>query len=290
MIGFIGGSGVYDLEELESVVEKRVETPFGDPSDVYTCGRIGGRDVCFLPRHGRGHRILPSEINHRANVYGFKCLGVDRLVSVSAVGSLREKLRPRDIVLPDQYFDRTKKSHEHTFFGSGIVAHVSFSQPGCPALREIILRVAQDTVAEQEKDIRVTAGGTYVNIEGPAFSTKAESNVYRQLGFDIIGMTSLPEAKLCRESEICYQAMAMVTDYDCWHESEDDVSVELVIEHLRANTGIAKTIITTLASDLSDDVQCACRQSLAGAIFTDAAAMPPDAKQALKPIIEKYVS
>jgi 5'-methylthioadenosine phosphorylase len=290
MIGFIGGSGVYNLDDLESVVEKKMDTPFGDPSDVFVCGRLGEREACFLPRHGRGHRVLPSEINHRANVYGFKCLGVERLISISAVGSLREELRPRDIVLPDQYFDRTKKSAEHTFFGRGIVAHVSFAQPGCPALRDTIQRIATQTVAAQKKDICVKTGGTYVNIEGPAFSTKAESNVYRQLGFDIIGMTSLGEAKLCKEAEICYQAIAMVTDYDCWHESEEDVTVDMVIEHLRANTDIAKTIIRTLASDLPDHAQCGCQQSLAGAMFTDATAMPPDIRQDLKPIIEKYIS
>jgi len=290
MIGFVGGSGVYNLEDLDSVVERKIDTPFGDPSDVFICGRIGEQEACFLPRHGRGHRLMPSEINHRANVYGFKCLGVEHLISISAVGSLREELRPRDIVLPDQYFDRTKKSTEHTFFGRGIVAHVSFAQPGCPALRHSIQQIAKETAAAQQKDIRVTDGGTYVNIEGPAFSTKAESNVYRQLGFDIIGMTSLPEAKLCKEAEICYQAIAMVTDYDCWHESEEDVTVDMVIEHLRANTEIAKTIIRTLVSELPDHTKCVCQQSLAGAIFTDATVIPPDVKEALKPIIEKYIS
>ena len=290
MIGFIGGSGVYKLDDLESVVERKIDTPFGDPSDVFICGCIGGQDVCFLPRHGRGHHLLPSEINHRANVYGFKSLGVERLISISAVGSLREELRPRDIVLPDQYFDRTKKSDEHTFFGNGIVAHVSFAQPGCPALRDFIQRIATETVVAQQKDIRVTDGGTYVNIEGPAFSTKAESNVYRQLGFDIIGMTSLAEAKLSKEAEMCYQAIAMVTDYDCWHEFEEDVTVDMVIEHLRANTAVAQAIIRTLGSKLPDHTKCACQQALAGAIFTDVTAMPPGVREALKPIISKYIS
>ena len=289
MIGFIGGSGVYDLEGLESVGEKKVETPFGDPSDAFITGSIGGREVCFLPRHGRGHRILPSEINHRANIYAFKSLGVDQIVSVSAVGSLREEIRPRDIVLPDQYFDRTKKSAEHTFFGEGIVAHVSFAEPGCPCLREIMQPIIRKAVSDADRDVRLTVGGTYVNMEGPAFSTKAESHAYRQLGFDIIGMTSMPEAKLCREAEICYQAMAMVTDYDCWHETEEVVTVSTVLEHLRANTALAQTIVATIAGALPASADCPCQSTLEGALFTAPDAMPEDRKKALGPIIGKYV-
>jgi 5'-methylthioadenosine phosphorylase len=289
MIGFIGGSGIYDLEGLESVGEKRVSTPFGDPSDAIITGTIGGREVGFLPRHARGHRILPSEINHRANIFAFKSLGVEQIVSISAVGSLREDMRPRDIVLPDQYFDRTKKSAEHTFFGHGIVAHVSFADPGCPCLRDVMKPVIEGAVEAADRDVRLFVGGTYVNMEGPAFSTRAESNAYRQLGFDIIGMTSMPEAKLCREAEICYQAMAMVTDYDCWHETEEAVTVNTVLEHLRANTSLAQNIVAGFAAVVPEKVDCACQRSLDGALFTDPAAMPEERKQALMPIIGRYI-
>ena len=286
MIGFLGGSGLYDLEGIEEVEERVIETPFGDP---YLCGKLAGRDVCFLPRHGRGHRILPSEINHRANIFGFKVLGVERLISVSAVGSLREELRPRDIVLPDQYFDRTKKSLEHTFFGNGIAAHVSFADPGCGDLRQCIAGTASKHVAEAGGSVRVNLGGTYVNMEGPAFSTKAESRVYRSFGFDIIGMTSMPEAKLCKEAEICYQAMAMVTDYDCWHEEEGPVTVDMVIGHLMANTTLAKSILVDLVKALPPKRTCTCEKSLQFAIMTAPDAIPADIQSDLAPIIGKYV-
>ena len=289
MIGFVGGSGLYDLEGLEEIEERVLETPFGAPSDAYICGRLGGRDVCFLPRHARGHRILPSEINNRANIFGFKLLGVDRLISISAVGSLREELRPRDIVLPDQYFDRTKKSLEHTFFGNGVVAHVSFAEPGCPELRDLIQGVAVTTAEKMGKPIRVHKGGTYVNMEGPAFSTKAESHVYRSYGFDIIGMTSLAEAKLCKEAEICYQALAMVTDYDCWHETEEAVSVQAVIAHLMANTELAKAILAELVGELGVERPCGCAHALENAIMTAPDALPAEAKSSLGPLIGKYV-
>jgi 5'-methylthioadenosine phosphorylase len=291
MIGIIGGSGVYDLEGLQRVTRRRVETPFGEPSDEYICGSLGGRDVCFLPRHGRGHRLLPSEINHKANVYGFKALGAERVISISAVGSLKENLRPRDIVLPDQYFDRTKKDVEHTFFGNGIVAHIGFSEPCCGELRSSMREAAKQVIAAQPDyaNVRVNEGGTYVNMEGPAFSTKAESRVYRGLGFDVIGMTSLPEAKLCREAELCYQAMAMVTDYDCWHESEAPVTVDMILGHLMANTALAKDILRTLIPAIPVTRGCSCGQALKSAIVTSLDTVPAKTLESLKVIAGRYL-
>jgi 5'-methylthioadenosine phosphorylase len=290
-IGVIGGSGVYELEGLKNVARRKVKTPFGAPSDEYICGKLGGVDVYFLPRHGKGHRILPGEINHRANIYGFKTLGVERILSISAVGSLKQNLRPRDIVLPDQYFDRTKKSLEHTFFGNGIVAHVAFAEPTCTDLRKMIAACARKVIGRDKahKNIRVNEGGTYVNMEGPAFSTKAESHSYRKLGFDIIGMTSLGEAKLCREAGICYQAMAMVTDYDCWHKNEASVTLEMVIGNLVANTKLAKEILKELIPRLSEKRKCCCADALKNAIVTNKAVIPVATKKALKAIIGKYI-
>jgi len=289
-IGIIGGSGLYDLEGMQDVEPRELATPFGPPSDAYVRGGLAGEEVYFLPRHGKGHRLLPSEISNKANIFGFKMLGVDRVVSVSAVGSLKEELRPRDIVLPDQYFDRTRSADGHTFFGNGIVAHVSFAEPTCPQLRELIAGISAEVVGEKpELDVRVNDGGTYVNMQGPAFSTKAESLAYRQLGFDVIGMTSLAEAKLCREAEICYQAIAMVTDYDCWHESEEAVSVELVIGHLVANTALARDILTKLIPAVPEASTCGCGNALAHAILTAPEAISDDAKRDLAPIVGKYV-
>jgi 5'-methylthioadenosine phosphorylase len=290
-IGIIGGSGVYDLEGLKNVVRKKLKTPFGSPSDEYVCGKFGGVDVYFLPRHGKGHSILPSEINHRANIYGFKMLGVERILSISAVGSLKQKLRPRDIVLPDQYFDRTKKSLEHTFFGKGIVAHLAFAEPTCAELRKLIGVSARKVIANDKthKNLRVNEGGIYVSMEGPAFSTKAESHAYRQLDFDIIGMTSIGEAKLCREAEICYQAMAMVTDYDCWHENEESVTLEMVIGNLVANTKLAKEILKELIPRLAGERKCCCGDALRNAIVTRKEIIPRATKTALKAIISKYI-
>jgi 5'-methylthioadenosine phosphorylase len=289
-LGIIGGSGLYQLEGLENVREMALQTPFGNPSDAYVQGSMGGVEVFFLPRHGRGHRILPAEINHKANIWGFKKLGVDRVLSVSAVGSLREGIRPRDIVLPDQYFDRTKGSLNHTFFGNGIVGHVSFGDPTCKALREVIARVAGEAVRDQKLGdvVRLHTGGTYVNMEGPAFSTRAESNTYRAMGFDIIGMTSLPEAKLCREAELCYQSMAMATDYDCWRLSEEEVSVEMIVATLTANTKLAKEIIRRLVPELPKTRDCACQHALKFAIMTDMKSVPPATLEALSPMLAKY--
>ena len=290
-IGIIGGSGLYDIEGIRNVKHRKVKTPFGAPSDMYAHGMLNGREVFFLPRHGRGHRLLPAEINHRANILGFKLLGVERIVSISAVGSLKQTLRPRDVVLPDQYFDRTKKSLEHTFFGKGIVAHVPFGEPTCNELRRIVARVARKVIAGQSegRDRTVVERGTYVNMEGPAFSTRAESNTYRGLGFDVIGMTSLGEAKLCREAEICYQSVALVTDYDCWHQSEEPVTVEMIIGHLMANTALAKEILKELVPVLPEDRQCSCGSALQNAIMTDRKAIPAPLKKTLKPIIGKYL-
>ena len=290
-IGILGGSGLYELDGIGDIKEEVVETSFGAPSDAYICGKLGDRDVVFLPRHARGHKLLPSEINHCANIMGFKMLGVDRVISVSAVGSLKESIRPRDIVLPDQYFDRTKKSLEHTFFGEGVVAHVSFAEPGCPELRELMAKTIGDVIAsgEEDKDSKVHVGGVYVNMEGPAFSTKAESCVYRSFGFDVIGMTSLAEAKLCREAELCYQAMAMVTDYDCWHETEEAVSVDMVIAHLIANTKRAKATLGQLIPAIAEAPTCDCGKALEGALFTQPDAITESALKRMGPVIEKYV-
>jgi len=290
-IGIIGGSGLYNIEGIQDVKYRKLKTPFGPPSDAYVQGTLGGREVFFLPRHARGHRILPAEINHRANICGFKMLGAECVVSISAVGSLKQELRPRDIVLPDQYFDRTKRSLEHTFFGKGIVAHVSFGEPTCPELRSTIARVAKKVIARQAEgqDRTVTEKGTYVNMEGPAFSTKAESNTYRKMDFDIIGMTSLGEAKLCREAEICYQAIAFVTDYDCWHESEESVTIDMIIGHLMANTALAKEILRELVTVLPAKRKCLCAHALQNAIMTDRKLIPAGIKRTLKPIVGKYL-
>jgi 5'-methylthioadenosine phosphorylase len=290
-IGVIGGSGLYEMDGLSNVKPRAIATPFGPPSDEYVGGEMGGHEVFFLPRHGRGHRLLPSEINHRANIFGFKTLGVERIISISAVGSLREELRPRDIVLPDQYFDRTKKSAEHTFFGQGIVAHAPFGEPACPDLRRQAAAACRQTILRQKQDgvIRVHAGGTYVSMEGPAFSTKAESLFYRKMGFDVIGMTSLGEAKLCREAGICYQLLAMVTDFDCWHESEQPVTVEIIITNLTANSTLAKEVVRELVGQLSARPQCGCAGAMSSAVLTAPAAMPAERKKMLEPLLRKYV-
>ena len=288
-LGIIGGSGLYALEGLTDVTERVMDTPFGAPSDAYICGRMEGREVIFLPRHGRGHRLLPSELNHRANIFGFKLLGVDCVLSISAVGSLREDFKPCDVVLPDQYFDRTKRWEDHTFFGRGIVAHVAFGDPTCAALRAAVATVCRRVAQREAPGSRIHDGGTYVNMEGPAFSTKAESHFYRRMGFDVIGMTSLAEAKLCREAELCYQAAAMVTDYDCWHESAAAVTVEMVIANLTANTRFAKGIVRELIVNLPEIRSCGCDHALQNSIMTTADAIPARIKAELAPLIGKYI-
>lgn len=281
-IGIIGGSGLYHIDGMEQVEEVKVDTPFGDPSDAYVTGTLEGREVAFLPRHGKGHRITPSELNFRANIYGFKKLGVKWILSVSAVGSLREDIEPRHIVLPNQFFDRTK-SRKDTFFGDGVVGHVSFADPVCKQLGDLIAEIAKEAGAI------VHHGGTYVNMEGPAFSTRAESNFFRQCGFDIIGMTNMAEAKLAREAEICYVTMAMVTDYDVWHEEEDDVSVETIIAILNENAVLAKQIIKKAITKIPTEQDCECAVALATAIITDRTKIPNETKQKLDLIIGKYM-
>ncbi len=291
-LGIIGGSGLYEMDGMTGVRERSLTTPFGTPSDLYVCGQLGECEVFFLPRHGRGHRILPSELNHRANIYGFKMLGVDRVVSFSAVGSLREELGVRDVVLPDQYFDRTKTSSRQTFFGEGLVAHVSFGDPVCGALGDIVEAAVRAELASDpaQAGVKMHRGGTYVNMEGPAFSTRAESNYYRQFGFDVIGMTSLAEAKLCREAEICYQPVAMVTDYDCWHVAEEPVTVEMILGHLAANVALAKKIVRRLATARFPTPRaCACAGALQYAIATAPAAVPPAVRRRFQLLTGKYL-
>ncbi len=281
-IGIIGGSGLYSMAGLTDTREIRVKTPFGDPSDAIVTGTLEGRRVAFLARHGRGHRISPSEINFRANIYALKILGVERIISVSAVGSLREDVAPLDFVVPGQFFDRTR-TRISTFFGGGIVAHVSFDKPTCPHLS------GQLAAAAERAGVKVHRGGTYVCMEGPQFSTLAESNTYRKLGFDIIGMTNLTEAKLAREAEICYAAFAMVTDYDCWHPSHDAVTVDQIITVLNKNTENVQRAIREAVRALDDSRPCKCGSALAHAILTDRKLIPVAVKKQLAPIVGKYL-
>lgn len=279
VLGILGGSGLYQLDGLGEVESLSVDTPFGTPSDRYRQVHTDSAELVFLPRHGEGHRILPSEINHRANIHGFLQLGVKTLLSFSAVGSLREEIAPRDIVLPDQYFDRTKQNH--TFFGDGVAAHIPFGDPVCPALHRVAGRLADAIVPDS---IRVVQGGTYVNMEGPAFSTRAESETYRKLGFDIVGMTSLPEAKLAREAGICYTTVALVTDYDCWHASED-VHVEMVVENVQANIRFARALLLEIAHALPHGETCSCAASLDGSVMTDPDRIPESTRRRLAAIL-----
>jgi 5'-methylthioadenosine phosphorylase len=281
-IGIIGGSGLYDMAELADRSEETVSTPFGDPSGPYVTGVLRGRRVAFLARHGAGHRILPSELNFRANIYGFKQLGVERILSASAVGSLREEYRPLDILVPDQFFDRTR-GRLSTFFGRGLVAHIAFAHPLCADLSAVAADAAEAVGA------RVHRGGTYVNMEGPQFSTLAESRLYRSWGMDVIGMTNLQEAKLAREAEICYATLALVTDYDCWHPDHDSVSVDLIIANLTQNAVTAQRAIAEAASRLGTPRTCACRDALATAIITRPEHVPAQTKHDLQAIIGRYM-
>jgi 5'-methylthioadenosine phosphorylase len=282
-IGIIGGSGLYDMAELTDREERTLQTPFGDPSGPYVLGSLRGKRVAFLARHGIGHRILPSELNFRANIYGFKLLGVERIVSASAVGSLKEEYRPLDIVVPDQFFDRTR-GRISTFFGRGLVAHVAFAHPVCGDLA----RVAADAV--EAVGAKVHRGGTYVNMEGPQFSTLAESKLYRSWGMDVIGMTNLQEAKLAREAELCYVTLALVTDYDCWHPDHDSVTVDLIIANLLQNAATAQKTIAEAVSRLSGPRTCACKDALATAIITRPEHVPEQTKRELAPIVKKYMA
>ena len=281
-LGIIGGSGLYGMEALTGVSRKALETPFGSPSDEYVLGNIEGKRVAFLPRHGRNHNISPSELNFRANIYGFKMLGAERILSVTAVGSLREEIRPLQMVVPDQFFDRTLK-RDDTFFTGGLVAHVSLADPVCPELARVVHGCAIEAGVETHQ------GGTLVTMEGPAFSTKAESNVYRQWGMDIVGMTSFQEAKLAREAEICYTALALVTDYDCWKEEEEKVTVEAVVQNLRKNIANAKNIIGRVARNLPQEQKCSCRSALKNAIMTDLKTVSPEAREKFSLLAGKYL-
>ena len=281
-IGIIGGSGLYDMAELTDREERRITTPFGDPSGPYVLGTLAGRRVAFLARHGAGHRLLPSELNFRANIYGFKVLGVERMLSASAVGSLKLEYRPLDILVPDQFFDRTA-GRISTFFGRGIAAHIAFAHPICGTLSAIAADAAESVGA------RVHRGGTYVNMEGPQFSTLAESKLYRSWGMDVIGMTNLQEAKLAREAEICYATLALVTDYDCWHPDHDSVTVDLIVANLVQNATTARKTIAQAVSRLEGPRTCACKDALATAIITRPEHIPATVKQELEPIIGRYM-
>ncbi|MFN7977071.1 MAG: S-methyl-5'-thioadenosine phosphorylase [Vicinamibacterales bacterium] len=281
-IGIIGGSGLYDMAELTDREERFFTTPFGDPSGPYVLGTLRGRRVAFLARHGAGHRLMPSELNYRANIFGFKVLGVSHILSASAVGSLREDYKPLDLVFPDQFLDRTF-NRVGTFFGNGLVAHVGFAHPVCDRLRGVMADAADRAGA------RVHRGGTYVCMEGPQFSTLAESNLYRSWGMDVIGMTNLQEAKLAREAEICYATMALVTDYDCWHPDHDSVTVELIVANLTQNAKTAQHVIADTVEHLGADRPCGCKDALATALITRPDAVPERVKRDLAPIVGRYL-
>ena len=282
-IGIIGGSGLYDMAELTDREEQTVDTPFGEPSGPFVIGTLGGKRVAFLARHGIGHRILPSELNFRANIYGFKVLGVERILSASAVGSLKEEYKPLDILIPDQFFDRTR-GRISTFFGRGLVAHIAFAHPLCGELSKIAADSAEAVGAT------VHRRGTYVNMEGPQFSTLAESKLYRSWGMDIIGMTNLQEAKLAREAEICYTTIALVTDYDCWHQDHDSVTVEMVMSTLSQNAATAQNIIAGAVERLPYERTCECASALKYALVTRPELVPDQIKKDLAPIIGRYIS
>ncbi len=284
-IGIIGGSGLYEMEALEEAQWIEVDTPWGAPSDALLIGRLHGVKFVFLPRHGRGHKILPTELPFRANIYAMKLLGVERILSASAVGSLQERYAPLDMVIPDQFFDRTRaRAHESTFFGEGIVAHITFAHPVCDELGGVVEESCRAA------GVNVHRGGTYLCMEGPAFSTKAESNVYRGWGMDVIGMTNLQEAKLAREAEICYSTLALVTDYDCWHEDHDAVSVETVVEYLNKNVRNAQNVMREAVRRLGarQSRSCACGSALKSAIFTAPDLWPEATTKKLEAIIKKY--
>ena len=283
-IGIIGGSGLYSMPGFTGQHEVRVETPFGEPSDPYVVGELEGKTVAFLARHGRGHRISPSELNFRANIYGFKKLGVEWILSLSAVGSLKEEHKPRDFVIPDQFVDRTR-GRVSTFFGEGLVAHVSFADPVCPHVAKLLYN------ASVESGVKATLGGTYLCMEGPAFSTKAESNLYRSWGMDVIGMTNLQEAKLAREAEICYATVAMVTDYDCWHAEHAAVTVADIIQNLNANAAHAAQVVRCAVRNLRLEARtCDCSHALAHALITDPKTVPEATRRKLELLVGKYLA
>jgi 5'-methylthioadenosine phosphorylase len=282
LIGIIGGSGLYEMDGLEILREERVRTPFGDPSDRYIVGRLEGRPVAFLARHGRGHSLMPSELNFRANIFGFKLLGAEWILSASAVGSMKEEVKPLDILIPDQFFDRTN-GRAGTFFGNGLIVHVSVADPTCHVLGDVLYRAGRQVGATMHK------GGTYLCIEGPQFSTRAESRIYRGWGVDVIGMTNLQEAKLAREAEICYATMALITDYDVWHETEDDVSVDSVVAILRQNATTARAVLRAAVTMIPAERSCACAHALRDAIITARDKVPAGVKRELAPIVGRYL-
>jgi 5'-methylthioadenosine phosphorylase len=281
-IGIIGGSGLYSMPGFEAQQERVIDTPWGAPSDAYVVGKLEGKDVAFLARHGRGHRISPSELNFRANIYGFKVLGVERILSLSAVGSLKEEHKPLDFVIPDQFVDRTR-GRVSTFFGEGLVAHISFAHPICSQLARTAL------AASKEAGVSAKLGGTYLCMEGPAFSTLAESNLYRSWGMDVIGMTNLQEAKLAREAEICYATIAMVTDYDCWHPDHDAVTVTDIIANLTANAANASKVVAAAVRSMPETRECKCGSALAHALITDRTKIPQATRKKLELIVGKYL-
>jgi 5'-methylthioadenosine phosphorylase len=281
-IGIIGGSGLYSMPAFELQQEVAVDTPWGRPSDSYVVGTLAGKQVAFLARHGRGHRLSPSELNYRANIYGFKSLGVERIISLSAVGSLKEEHRPLDFIIPDQFFDRTR-GRASTFFGDGLVVHIAFSDPICPQVAETVY---QACLAE---GVRAKRGGTYLCMEGPQFSTKAESNVYRSWGMDVIGMTNLQEAKLAREAEICYATVAMVTDYDCWHPDHDAVTVAQIISNLMKNAENACKVVARAVAGLAEARACKCGSALEHAIITDRSLVSEATRKKLALLVGKYL-
>jgi 5'-methylthioadenosine phosphorylase len=282
-IGIIGGSGLYDMAELTDREERRLDTPFGDPSAPYVIGTLRGKRVAFLARHGIGHRYMPTELNYRANIFGFKLLGAEYILSASAVGSLKESYKPLDLVVPDQFFDRTK-GRPSTFFGDGLVAHVGFAHPFCAALSDVAVASARAAGAT------VHTGGTYVCMEGPQFSTLAESQLYRSWGMDIIGMTNLQEAKLAREAEICYSTIALVTDYDCWHPDHDQVTVDMIVANLTQNASTAQQVIAAAVARLPFDRTCECATALKHALITRPDAIPEGTKKRLAPLVGKYLN
>lgn len=282
-IGIIGGSGLYKIEGLEIIKQLKVKTPFGEPSDKFTFGKLEGKEVVFLPRHGVGHRISPSEINYRANIFAMKKLGVQRVISVTACGSLKEELKPLDFVVVDQFVDRTNCGRDMSFFDRGIVSHIVFSHPVCPQLSAGIY------AAGKGLNLNMHKSGTYINMEGPQFSTLAESKLYRSWGMDVIGMTNMAEAKLCREAEICYSTLACITDYDCWHPDHASVTLEMVMNNLQKNVDNAKKIISRVIKELSEQRSCGCGEALKFAIVTDRKLIPLKIKQDLNIIIGKYV-
>ena len=283
-IGIIGGSGLYQMPELLDVEEVELETPFGKPSDAFIVGMLEGEQVAFLPRHGRGHKFTPTEVPYRANIYALKQLGVERILSASAVGSLQEEYAPLDMVIPDQFFDRTRaRARESTFFGEGIVGHVAFAHPVCAELGDVLEQACQVT------EVKVHRGGTYLCMEGPAFSTRAESEVYRGWKMDVIGMTNLQEAKLAREAEICYATLALVTDYDCWHPGHDDVTIDMVVEYLNKNVRNAQMIMQEAVKRLRNaERTCKCGTALKNAIFTAPHLWPAETRRKLDAIVKKY--